>query len=330
MQRPRAFDILTLGETMGQIVPRDGSIVSARSFSLEHGGAESNVAVAAARLGLRSAWASRLGADAVGDRIVTALAEEGVVTTLVARDAVRQTGLFLKDPSGLTRSVSYYRGGSAASALGRGDVDLAVAAHPRVLHLSGITPALSPSCDDAIEYALRSARAAGITTSFDVNFRQALWGSTAQAADRLAELAALSDIVFVGLDEADALWQTPTADAVAALVREPSRLVVKNGGVTASVHGAGTHHSVPALSVDVVESVGAGDAFAAGWLAAMLRGHGDVTRLRCGHLLARNTLLSLADHGEAIGWDELLRAAEDAELWATAPETARSLQHAQQ
>lgn len=309
-------DVLALGETMGQFVPVDGSIAHASSFSLEHAGAESNVAVGMARLGLRAAWVSRLGTDALGDRILSALAPDGVDTTLVTRDAMRPTGLFLKDPSGLARTVTYYRSGSAASALSRSDVDRALAARPRVLHLSGITPALSASCDDAVEYALRAAREAGITTSFDVNFRPALWSNTDQAAARLAELARLSDIVFVGLDEAETLWSLSTPDAVAALLQPGTRLVVKNGGVAASAHAQGVSHTVPALAVDVVESVGAGDAFAAGWLAAFVRGLDDEMRLRCGHLLARNALLSLGDHGAPIAWNELLRDAQNPDLWA--------------
>lgn len=307
--------VVCLGETMGQFVPEDDGIAAATSFRLEHAGAESNVAVGLARLGLRAAWASRLGDDAVGERILTALAMEGVDTTLVLRDNVHPTGIFLKEPAGHGRTVTYYRRGSAASGMNRDDVDRALAAHPHMLHISGITSALSAPCDDAVEYALGAARRQGITTSFDVNYRPVLWKSRDTAARRLAELARLADIVFVGQDEADELWGTATPDAIAAHLAGAGRVIVKDSDRFATSLAQGTYVSVPALRVEVAEAVGAGDAFAAGWLAAMLLGREEATRLRCGHLMARAALTSRTDHGERIPLPALLSDAADSSLW---------------
>ena len=309
------IDIVCLGEAMGQFVPDDGPLEDATTFSLGQAGAESNVAIATARLGVRSAWVSRLGDDAVGERLLKALAEESVDTSAVVRDREHPTGIFLKDPSGLSRKVSYYRKGSAASRMDRGDVDRALALRPAFMHLSGITSALSDNCDDAIEYALESAAALGITTSFDVNYRPVLWSDQNRASARLSALADKSDIVFVGLDEAEILWGAADADAAAAHLSGAGRVVVKNGAESATVHSPAGRWEVPALSVDVVESVGAGDAFAAGWLGGMIHGVDDRMRLRCGHLMARTALTSLSDHGERIAWDALLADAADPAIW---------------
>ena len=308
-------DVVCLGETMGQFVPAAGGIVAAESFTLEHAGAESNVAVGLARLGLGTAWVSRLGDDAVGQRILNALTDEGVDTSLVERDSAHPTGIFLKEPSGHGRSVTYYRRGSAASTMDRDDVDRALAARAALLHISGITSALSASCDDAVQYALTAARQQGVTTSFDVNYRPVLWASRDGAARRLAELANLADIVFVGQDEATDLWGADSPHSIAHRLAGAGRVIVKDGDKCATSLSEGTYVIVPALRVQVAESVGAGDAFAAGWLAAMLNDRDEATRLRCGHLMARASLGSTTDHGARIPLPALLADAADESLW---------------
>jgi 2-dehydro-3-deoxygluconokinase len=169
-----------------------------------------------------------------------------------------------------------------------------------VWHLTGITPALSEDCFALVESALH-----GITdrpaVSFDVNFRPAVWrGHKSDPADLLRRLAQAADIVFVGLDEAQTLWGARSAraqDVRASILPEPRILVVKDGATAATVFFGDGSVVVPALPVDVVEPVGAGDAFAAGFLAALLRGRSAGHCLRSGHLTAAAALSVTGDHG---------------------------------
>ena len=151
----------------------------------------------------------------------------------------------------------------------------------RHVHLSGITPALSASCADAVSYALSGSTPAGAepgvpTTSFDVNYRPALWPSA---------------------DVAHSLWRTSTADQVRDLIPQPQWLVVKEGAVRASAFGPAPAVHAGAPVVDVVEAVGAGDAFAAGWLHGWRHDLAPAARLHLGHLVAATALASPTDHG---------------------------------
>jgi len=286
-------EVLAVGETMALVAPAAAEpLESAADFRIDAGGAEANVASHLAALGRRAAWAGAVGDDALGRRLVRQLAERGVDTSGVAFDPGAPTGVYLKDPGA---GVHYYRRGSAASRLGPDFVAELGFDGVRVLHLSGITPALSPSCEALFDALVDAAHAAGAAVSFDVNHRAALWPSTDAAARRLRAAAARADIVFVGRDEAAALWGTASAEDVRALLPEPAHLVVKDGAVGATeFHVAGVEH-VPALPVELVEAVGAGDAFAAGWLAAWLDGAPAVDRLRAGHERAVVVLADTAD-----------------------------------
>ncbi|WP_199443530.1 sugar kinase [Umezawaea beigongshangensis] len=293
----RRLDAACLGESMAQLVPADGrSLRSAGSFALTTAGAESNVAQGLALLGSTVAWVSLVGDDALGARVLDDVAAAGVDVSLTLRRDRNRTGFFLKDPAADGSRITYYRDGSAASHLSRADVDRAFAARPRHLHLSGVTPALSVSCADAVGHALAVAPELGVSTSFDVNHRPVLWADPREAALTLRGLARQADVVFVGLDEATALWGTTTPDQVRDLLPEPQTLVVKDGAVDATTFTADGRFTEPALPVQVVEPVGAGDAFAAGWLHAMLIDLPHPARLRLGHLMAEAALTSLSDH----------------------------------
>lgn len=286
---------------MALVTPVDPlPLTEAERFALACGGAESNVAVHLNDLGVPAAWASRLGADPLGDRILAALAGHGVDLRWVVRDASAPTGLYLKDPGPDGTRVHYYRKGSAASRLAPADIDAWPLAEASWLHLSGITPALSASCAELVPSVVARARETGTGVSFDVNHRPALWPA-AEAGPVLRTLARTADVAFVGLDEAAALWGARTAEDVAELLPEPRHVVVKDGAVEAvEFHrddtGARTAHRLPARAVDVVEPVGAGDAFAAGFLAGLLRGRTPAERLALGHSLAAWTLGSTGDY----------------------------------
>ncbi|MFC6016613.1 sugar kinase [Plantactinospora solaniradicis] len=288
------FDAICVGETMVMVTPTPGGRLDAAStFVLRAGGAESNVAMFLAALGHRVAWASRVGADPLGDLVVEQVATTGVDTSLVEVDPTRPTGVYLKDPGPAGTRVYYYRRGSAAASMEPAYATRISALPSAVLHLSGITAALSESCRQLVDQLLLASRDARRLISFDVNYRSALWDG--RAATDLLRLARAADVVFVGLDEAAQLWDVRTPQEVRKLIDLPGTLVVKNGSVDAvAFHGDGVTVE-PARRVDVVEPVGAGDAFAAGWLSAALRGLDHPARLKLGHLVAGAALGSVGD-----------------------------------
>ncbi|WP_166404636.1 sugar kinase [Labedella endophytica] len=292
-------DVLCIGEAMVLGVGADGDrLASAETVHLHVAGAEANVASGLAALGVPVEWWSRVGRDPFGERVVGELARRGVSCVDVARDADRPTGVYFKDSVGSRTSVHYYRAGSAASAMSTRDLPSLRLQERRLIHVTGITPALSPSCDELIDDVLSAPRSPLV--SFDVNHRPALWPDVATAADRLRTLADRADLVFVGRDEGERLWGTSDAEGIRALLPSPSSVIVKDDDIeaVAFVRADGerdTIHRVPALSVRVVETVGAGDAFAAGYLASWLERTDVVQALRSGHLSAGLALLSASD-----------------------------------
>jgi len=290
---PSPAGVLCVGETMGVITTSDASpVVSGTSFLLETGGAESNVAAHLATLGDEAAWFSALGADAVGERILRRLRAAGVDVSLVEVRPGERTGLYLKDPG---NGVVYYRVGSAASRLGADDARSVPIERFRVLHLSGITPALSASCREFASVLIERAHEAGVLVSFDVNHRAALWPDLQSASDVLRQFAERSDICFVGLDEAQGLWDVQTPADVRALLDGVRILVVKDGPIGATEFDGDSETFVATPPVEVVEPVGAGDAYASGWLHGFLGGQRAEERLLTGHVRAARTLRSAGD-----------------------------------
>ena len=172
-------EVLTVGETMAMLAPaRAEPLTEAVEFRVDAGGAESNVAGHLAALGIQARWHSRLGDDAVGDRVLRQLASRGIDVSTVVRDETRPTGLYVKDPGS---AVRYYRAGSAASAFGVDDAAGADLAGIRLLHVSGITAALSVAAAAFLNALITRARDDGVTVSFDVNHRPALWSASAAA-----------------------------------------------------------------------------------------------------------------------------------------------------
>lgn len=291
MTRTPAPAVLCIGETMAMVAPTVNTpLVDATSFRMEAGGAESNVAARLVALGHRAIWRSRLGDDPLGARVAQALESAGVETS-IEWDAEHPTGIYVKDPGA---GVFYYRAGSAASHAGPELLDGVDWSEIAIVHISGITPALSDDCYALVEAVFERAQRAGVPVSFDVNHRSALWGP-AEGADLLARFARRADIVFVGRDEAEDLWGTTDAASVRALLPEPGVLVVKDGPVGATTFADDVSVFEPAIPVDVVEAVGAGDAFAAGYLAGTLEDAPVAERLRRGHVAAAAALSTTAD-----------------------------------
>jgi 2-dehydro-3-deoxygluconokinase len=288
-----AVDVVALGESMVTFLPsRAGRLADVPSFDRGIGGAESNVVCALAAAGHRTRWVSRVGADGFGDHLVETIARYGVDTGSVGRDPHRPTGIYFRtadDRDTDAHEVLYYRAGSAASAMSAANTDQAALRSGRLLHLSGITAALSADCLDLMRSLTHAATGAD-GVSFDVNHRPGLWPDGGEEV--LLDLARGADLVFVGEDEAAEAWGiTGGPDAIRAALPEPQLLVVKRGAAGAIVYGSnGRRHEEPAPRVDVVAAIGAGDAFAAGFLSATLRRLPLPARLRHGHLWAAAAL----------------------------------------
>ncbi|CAM3545942.1 sugar kinase [Stackebrandtia soli] len=286
------LDVVCLGEALAVFSPDPPApIVEGTMVRVGVAGAETNVADGLARLGIRTGWHGRLGADPFGAMILKRLVSAGVSVDSVEIDPTRPTGIYVKDPA--SRSVHYRRSNSAASIMDELTLDRLAAAP--ITHISGITAALSASCLRLLRHILDGSRRGVV--SFDVNYRPALW-TVSQAAPILLELAQAADLVLVGRDEAEALWGTTSADEIRAHLSRPRTLVVKDGDIGATAFiGDDVRVFEAAPKVEVVEPVGAGDAFAAGYLAGVVRGFDPSKRLRLGHRLAARALRSAGDLG---------------------------------
>lgn len=288
--------VLCIGEAMVAFAPSGSSGAVAQSLAvcddvqLFVAGAEANVAIGLADAGHQVEWFGRVGDDPFGARIRAHLGGRGVVVGAVIRDADRPTGLYFKDRDGARSTMYYYRRGSAASAMNPADVNVLRLEQRTLTHVSGITAALSPDCDALLEAVLAS----GAAVSFDVNFRAKLW-PVEVAGPRLLALARLATVVLVGRDEAEALWGASTPDAIRALLLQVPTVVVKDADIGATEFSDSEKTFVPAQPVEVVEPIGAGDAFAAGYLAGYLGGDGPEQRLLRGHALAAKILGQVGD-----------------------------------
>lgn len=287
----RAGAVVTLGETMALITAPSGRhLRGGTTLPVGIGGAESNVAIGLARLNVPVTWISRVGDDAFGSLVTREIRAEGV-RVLAAVDPDARTGLMVKEQlHGTPWRVRYYRDGSAASRFSPADLDSSVIAGARVLHLTGITPALGPTALATVRGAIEIAREAGTLVSFDVNHRAALW-AVGEAERVLAELCGSADLVFAGRAEA-ALVLGEVAPGEAADDESLARGLAKLGASTVVLklgdRGAlaldGDETIVAATEpVDVVDPVGAGDAFVAGYLSALVENQSVAQCLRRGN-----------------------------------------------
>jgi 2-dehydro-3-deoxygluconokinase len=237
----------------------DGELAVGDLLRLRVAGAESNFAIGLARLGIGVRWISRLGSDRFGDLVLETLAAEGVDTSFVHRDDAR-TGLFAKWRSGGQSHVTYYRAGSAASRLQPGDVPEKAFDGVELVHLTGITMALSQSARALVLDVARRAKECGATVLFDPNFRPALPDTPTAAARRQRDVLPFVDWYLCGESEAGLLWGDEQI---------PARTVIRVGARGAIVDGT----LVPPPHVaDVVNRDRAGDAFAAGFARRLRAG----------------------------------------------------------
>src|ERR671912_597368 len=281
MGHPRSggdLAVVTAGETMVLCVPpRPGRLRHAGSLELKIGGAESNLAIALSRLGLSAGWAAYLGDDEPGQLVLDRIRAEGVDTSQVRRIKERPTGLYIREQIGTDVRVYYYRLGSAASTMHTDAFDPDYLGGAKFVHLTGITPALSEECRAFVLWAAREACASGARVSFDVNYRSKLW-ETEEARAFVEEILPDVYLLFAGDEEARALW-----------ARDDEAL----------------EHQ--AFTVAQVDPVGAGDAFAAGYLAGHLWNLPAEDRLRVANAMGALSVATLGDY-EGLPDEEELRA----------------------
>jgi 2-dehydro-3-deoxygluconokinase len=278
------------------VPPSPGRLRHASSLSLSIGGAESNVAIGLARLGIPASWISVLGDDELGELVLHRLRAEGVDTSAVRRISDRPTGLYLREEVAGRLRVYYYRTGSAAATLSPNAFDPSILQGAAFVHLTGITGALSPACADFLPWAAATARDAGVRVSYDVNYRSRLWEpSAAQAATEA--LLPLVDVLFVGHDEANALWGWETDTALEQLSKVgPSEVILKLGADGCAAVINGEQLTSPGFPARQLDPIGAGDAFDAGYLAATLWGWAPEKRLRAANAMGAFCVQNLGDY----------------------------------
>ncbi|WP_129311183.1 sugar kinase [Streptomyces sp. L2] len=276
------IDVLTFGETMAAL--RAGQPLQLGGcLNLSVAGAESNVAIGLSRLGHTARWAGLTGDDEFGRLVLRTLRAEGVDVSRAATTDAGPTGLVVFEPriADLVR-VTYYRTGSAGSTLSTDHVRAALSDGARIVHVTGVTAALGPGPREAVGEAVRCAPTRGARVSLDVNYRARLW-SPEEAASALRPLAGHTDVVIASDDElplvADARATTEYARVESLLEQGVAEVVVKRGADGAEVFDSSGSTSRPAVSVPVRDTVGAGDAFVAGYLSGLLDGETVPTRL---------------------------------------------------
>jgi 2-dehydro-3-deoxygluconokinase len=277
-------EVTTIGEAMAVLTPAShGALRDVRGFERGVGGAEANVAVALARLGHRAGWSGNLGNDELGAAVLEFLRAEGVDSSRVRLDPESPTGLYLKEFRARDAlRVHYYRKDSAASRMTPESTDLDWLLSGQIVHLTGITPALSEGCDGLVRSIAAGANERGVEVCFDANVRHRLLGDR-DAAEFLGPFVQMADLIFLSEDEAALLLDARGPEEVAEVKK---RLRAH----TVVVHGADGAFAVstrPGASeaseetrvvedstdpVTVVDPVGAGDAFVGGFLAGRLRG----------------------------------------------------------
>jgi 2-dehydro-3-deoxygluconokinase len=282
-------DLVTIGEVMLRLsIPSPARIETVRQLDVQIGGAEANVAAACARLGLRAAWLSALPANAWGARIRRELGGHGVDCSHVRTLDDARVGVYFLEFGTPPRPIRvlYDRRDSAFARLTPEALDWEPVRRARCVHVSGITPALGPGPRRIVEQVLREAAA----VSFDVNYRAALW-SPAEARAFAQSVLPTARHVFLGLSEAETVFgltgaPEATVEAIAKLAPNASVALLRGEAGSLVLDAGRLWHPSRYYTVQVVDPIGAGDAFVAGFLWARLRGRGAQAAVDAGTAVA--------------------------------------------
>lgn len=265
-------DILAMGEPMLEFNQQPAT-PDGRSLYLEgHGGDTSNAAIAAARSGASVGYVTAIGEDGPGRSFLDLWAREHVDTTTVIRSTEAPTGIYFVTHDAKGHNFTFYRTGSAASRYRPEDVPVAAIQGAKVLHLSGISQAISASACDAGFRAIEVAKAAGVKVSYDTNLRLRLWPAARAAAVMHAAIG-MCDIAFPSIDDVTAMTGISDPDAVADFYLRLCPLVLlKLGAEGSMVATREARIRVPGHKVQAVDATGAGDVFAGSFLARTVAG----------------------------------------------------------
>ncbi len=296
------FDVTTIGEAMLRLsVPVGYRVETATRFDASPAGTEANLVVALSRLGRRCAWVGGLPDSALGRLVANHLRMAGVDLEAAVWSESGRLGTYFVEFAALPRPIQviYDRADSCASQLQPGQVDWAYVLNTRLLHLTGITPALSASCHQVVAEAIARAKAAGVAISFDVNYRQKLW-SEAEAKKTLLPMMQEIDLLLCGQADAQRVFGCSGApeQIVEGLIEQSKaqRVIVTLGDQGVIAWDGSQFYQEEAIPVEVVDRIGTGDALAAGVIHGWLRG--DLALgLRYGVILAA---LVLSQHGDML------------------------------
>lgn len=303
------MDVITLGESMVLLTSESaGPLRYNHRFHKSLAGAESNVAIALSRLGHQVGWMSKLGNDEFGIYVRNTIRGEGVDTSEVTFDSSAQTGVLFKEIA-LNKDprVFYYRNDSAASKLSIQDLNNNYLKSAKYVHVTGITPALSKSCEELIDKMIDIAKDNGQTVVFDPNVRLKLW-SEEKMQHTLLHLASKSDIVMPGIEEGTMLTGEHDVELIAeSLLANGAKLVIiKLGAKGAYFTDGNISKHVPGYKVtNVVDTVGAGDGFAAGVISGLLREWDYESCVKLGNKIGAHALQVRGDYEGYPYWDEL-------------------------
>jgi len=295
------LDVVTLGETMIMMTPKStGKLKYVNDFSKNLGGAESNFAIGLARLGVETGWISRLGNDSFGDYIEFFIRGEGVDVSKVIRDNKNPTGLMVKERRSIGETkVFYYRNNSAASHMKPDDLDESYLKKAKILHLSGITPALSKSCKETVYKAIDIAKANDIKISFDPNLRLKLWDNKKTMREEIINICKKADIILPGFEEAKKLFKKENPkEIINELLKYNPEVVVMKMGEKGALFATeeGNFSKVDAYSPDkIIDTIGAGDGFAAGFIAGLLKGYSYHKSVKLGNAVGAFALTVKGD-----------------------------------
>lgn len=302
---------LLVGEPMGLLIAQEeGAFEDVGAYYVTTCGAEFNVAIGMHRIGHPVGYYTKLGSDPFGKRIVNTMQAEGISTELIRFSEDRFTGFMLKSKvSKGDPAIFYFRRNSAASTLSTADIEALDLSRYGAVHMTGITPAISASAMEATEALCARAKAEGMRFTFDPNLRPQLWPDRQTMIDYMNKMAGRSDIFFPGINEARILAGTEVPEEIADfyLNRGSSVVVVKLGGRGAYYATAlGERGYVDGYPAKVVDTVGAGDGFAAGVLTGRLEGLSWEDSVRRGNAVGAIQVMSLGDNDGLPTRQELL------------------------
>ena len=294
-------ELITLGEAMVVfIAENEGEFTDIHNFSKGIAGAELNVSIGLSRLGHKVSYITRLGNDVFGSYIADVIKKEDILSDNVIRDSKHITGFYFKtkvidgDPA-----VHYFRKNSAGSRLTREDIEAADFSGAKILHITGITAALSLDSLDAVYAAIHKARKNNMLITLDPNIRVQLWKSEEQMVEVLNDIASKCDVVLPGIKEGKILTGKHTKEEIADfyLALGAKAIIIKDGASGSYLKTLTEEKVVPGFQVKcVVDTVGAGDGFATGVLSGLLDGESYESAMIKGNAIGALMVTSKEDN----------------------------------